>query len=59
MKNEKMLRAALLLAVVASLLVSLADSLTRTLVEMSAWRHLGPEALAAFSRRHSTRYHES
>jgi hypothetical protein len=50
MKNEKMLRVALLLVVVASLLGSLADSLARTLVEMPAWRHLGPEAWAAFSR---------
>lgn len=51
MKNEKMLRAALLLIVVGQLLGIVADSLNRTLVEMPAWRHLGAEAWAAFSLR--------
>lgn len=51
MKSEKMLRASLVLLVVALLLGSVADSLARTLVEMPAWRHLGAEAWATFSRR--------
>ena len=50
MKPEKLLRIALVLIVVGQLLGTIADSLARTLVEMPAWRHLGPEAWAAFSR---------
>jgi hypothetical protein len=50
MKTEKLLRIAVVLIVVGQLLGTLADSLARTLVEMPAWRHLGPEAWAAFSR---------
>ena len=50
MKTEKLLRIALVLIVAGQLLGTIADSLTRTLVEMPAWRHLGPEAWAAFSR---------
>jgi hypothetical protein len=46
-----MLRIALLLIVVGQLMGTVADSLNRTLVEMPAWRHLGAEAWAAFSRR--------
>jgi len=51
MKSEKMLRTSLFLMVVALLLGSVADSLARTLVEMPAWRQLGAEAWATFSRR--------
>src|SRR5580658_9549134 len=37
--------------IVTSLLLGcLAGGFNRTLVEMPAWRHLGPEAWAAFSR---------
>jgi hypothetical protein len=50
MKTEKLLRVALVLIVAGQLLGTIADSLARTLVEMPAWRHLGPEAWAAFSR---------
>jgi len=50
MKTEKLLRIALVLIVAGQLLGTIADSLARTLVEMPAWRHLGPEAWAAFSR---------
>jgi hypothetical protein len=50
MKREKMLRTALWLVVVEQLLGTVVDSLNRTLVEMPAWRHLGVEAWAAFSR---------
>jgi hypothetical protein len=51
MRSEKMLRIALLLIVVGQLMGTVADNLNRTLVEMPAWRHLGAEAWAAFSRR--------
>jgi hypothetical protein len=51
MRTETALRTSLFLIVAALLLGSLADSLARTLVEMPAWRHLGAEAWAAFSRR--------
>jgi hypothetical protein len=51
MKTQTALRTSLFLIVAALLLGSLADSLGRTLVEMPAWRHLGAEAWAAFSRR--------
>jgi hypothetical protein len=50
MKSEKLLRIVLVLIVAGQLLGTIADSLARTLVEMPAWRHLGPEAWAAFSR---------
>ena len=50
MKTEKLLRIALVLIVAGQLLGAIADSLARTLVEMPAWRRLGPEAWAAFSR---------
>lgn len=51
MKGEKMLRIALLLIVAGQLLAAITDSFGRTLVEMPAWRQLGAEAWAAFSRR--------
>jgi hypothetical protein len=51
MKSEKMLRIALLLIIVGQLLATITGSLGRTLVEMPAWRYLGAEAWAAFSRR--------
>lgn len=51
MKGEKMLRTALWLIVMGQLLGTVADSLNRTLVEMPAWRLLGPQAWAAFSER--------
>jgi len=50
MKSERLLRIALVLIVAGQLLGAIADSLARTLVEMPAWRRLGPEAWAAFSR---------
>ncbi len=50
MKSEKMLRIALLLIVAGQVLGTIIDSLNRTLVEMPAWRRLGAEAWAAFSR---------
>lgn len=51
MRTETPLRTSLFLIVAALLLGSLANGLTRTLVEMPAWRQLGAEAWAAFSRR--------
>ena len=51
MRTETARRTSLFLIVVALLLGSVADSLARTLVEMPAWRQLGAEAWAAFSRR--------
>lgn len=51
MKSEKMLRVALLLIVAGQLLATITGSFGRTLVEMPAWRQLGAEAWAAFSRR--------
>jgi hypothetical protein len=50
MAKEKMLRLALVLLVAQQVLGTIIGSLNRTLVEMPAWRHLGPEAWAAFSR---------
>jgi hypothetical protein len=41
---------ALCLVVAGQLLGTAVDSLNRTLVEMPAWRHLGVQAWAAFSR---------
>lgn len=51
MKRDKMLCTALLLIVVAQLLETVADTLNRTLVEMPAWRQVGTQAWATFSRR--------
>ena len=50
MTREKMLRIAVSLIVVEQLVGTIAGNLARTLVEMPAWRHLGAEAWAAFSR---------
>jgi hypothetical protein len=50
MKTEKLPRIAFVLVVAGQVLGTIADSLARTLVEMPAWRHLGAEAWAAFSR---------
>jgi hypothetical protein len=50
MDDRKPLRLAFWLIVTSLLLGSLAGGFNRTLVEMPAWRHLGPEAWAAFSR---------
>jgi hypothetical protein len=50
MKSERVLRITLFLIVVELVLGGLAAALNRTLVEMPAWRHLGPLAWAAFSR---------
>jgi hypothetical protein len=50
MDDRKPLRIAFWLIVASLLLGSLAGGFNRTLVEMPAWRHLGPEAWAAFSR---------
>jgi hypothetical protein len=50
MKTRTALGIALALIVVEQLLGTVVDSLNRTLVEMPAWRHLGVQAWAAFSR---------
>ena len=50
MKTRTALGVALGLIVVEQLLGNVIDSLNRTLVEMPAWRHLGAQAWAAFSR---------
>lgn len=50
MKNERVLRVMLFLIVADMLLGGIAAALNRTLVEMPAWQHLGPEAWATFSR---------
>jgi hypothetical protein len=50
MDERKPVRIALCLIVASFLLGSVAVDLNRTLVEMPAWRQLGPEAWAAFSR---------
>lgn len=50
MKNRTALGVALCLVVVEQLLGTVVGSLNRTLVEMPAWRHLGAEAWATFSR---------
>ncbi len=50
MDERKPLRIALWLIIASFLLGSIAVDLNRTLVEMPAWRQLGPEAWAAFSR---------
>ncbi|MBV9304339.1 MAG: hypothetical protein JOY62_15180 [Acidobacteriaceae bacterium] len=51
MKSEKVLRIVLLLILAGQLLATITGGLNRTLVEMPAWRYLGAEAWAAFSRR--------
>jgi hypothetical protein len=51
MRTESALRTSLFFMVAALLMGSVADSLARTLVEMPAWRQLGAEAWATFSRR--------
>ncbi len=50
MRTRTALVAALCLIVVEQLLGTVVGSLNRTLVEMPAWRHLGVQAWAAFSR---------
>jgi hypothetical protein len=50
MNDRKSVRIAFWLIVSSFLLGSLAGDMNRTLVEMPAWRQLGPEAWAAFSR---------
>jgi hypothetical protein len=50
MRTRTALGVTLGLIVVEQLLGTVVDSLNRTLVEMPAWRHLGVQAWAAFSR---------
>jgi hypothetical protein len=50
MRTKTALGVTLCLIVVEQLLGTVIDSLNRTLVEMPAWRHLGVQAWAAFSR---------
>jgi hypothetical protein len=50
MKTKTVLIVALSLVIVEQVLGTIIDSLNRTLVEMPAWRHLGVQAWAAFSR---------
>jgi hypothetical protein len=50
MRTQTALGVALCLIVVEQLLGTVVDTLNRTLVEMPAWRHLGPQAWATFSR---------
>jgi hypothetical protein len=50
MKTRTALVVALSLIIVEQLLGTVIDSLNRTLVEMPAWKHLGVQAWAAFSR---------
>jgi hypothetical protein len=50
MRTKTALGVALCLIVVEQLLGTVVDSLNRTLVEMPAWRHLGAQAWATFSR---------
>jgi hypothetical protein len=50
MRTHTALGVALALIVVEQILGTIIDSLNRTLVEMPAWRHLGVQAWAAFSR---------
>ena len=51
MKSDRILRRALVLIVIGQLLGTIADSMNRTLVEMPAWRQVGVQAWATFSRR--------
>ena len=50
MSNRMSLRLTLRLTVAALLLGGLGASFGRSLIEMPAWRHVGAEAWAAFSR---------
>jgi hypothetical protein len=50
MRTKTVLSVALALIIVEQVLGTIIDSLNRTLVEMPAWRHLGVQAWAAFSR---------
>ena len=50
MKTRTALGIALALIVIEQILGTVIDSLNRTLAEMPAWRHLGVQAWAAFSR---------
>ncbi len=50
MGDRRSLRIAFWSILTSLLLGSFAGGFNRTLVEMPAWRHLGPEAWAAFSR---------
>jgi hypothetical protein len=50
MKTRTARGVALCLIIVEQLLGTVVDSLNRTLVEMPAWRHLGAQAWATFSR---------
>lgn len=50
MKTRIALGAALGLIILEQLLGTVIDTMNRTLVEMPAWRHLGVQAWAAFSR---------
>jgi hypothetical protein len=50
MRTKTALGVSLCLIVVEQLLGTVVDSLNRTLVEMPAWRHLGAQAWATFSR---------
>lgn len=50
MKTHTALSVALGLIVVQQILDNIIGTMNRTLVEMPAWRHLGAEAWAAFSR---------
>jgi hypothetical protein len=50
MKTKTAFSVALGLIVVEQVLGTIIDSMNRTLVEMPAWRHLGVQAWAAFSR---------
>ncbi len=50
MRTKTALGVVLALIIVEQLLGTVVDSLNRTLVEMPAWRHLGAQAWATFSR---------
>jgi len=50
MKTQTALRVALFLVIVEQIIGTVVESLNRTLVEMPAWRHLGVQAWATFSR---------
>jgi len=50
MKTRTALGVALCLIIVEQLLGTVVDTLNRTLVEMPAWKHLGAQAWATFSR---------
>jgi len=50
MKTRNALGVALFLIIVEQLLGTIVDTMNRTLVEMPAWKHLGVQAWANFSR---------